>query len=63
MSPDVKMLMQLKHTWLIRKAEERGLSVTGTKRMLAGRIAKYESDKAAHEWRVIADGGRNHEQA
>ena len=57
MNPAIKVLMKLTKNQLLYKAREyRLVGAEHNKTALAKAIAKYESDKFEHDWKVISRG-------
>ena len=54
MSPDLRLLMRLRHYMLVIKATNYNLITTGRKIELAKRIAEYESKQSKKDWDAIS---------
>lgn len=55
LSPGVKLLLRLKRDWLVFKANEMGISPTGTKQQLAIRINQAEDEINSKYWDAISN--------
>lgn len=58
-NPEVKILLNLKKDFIIKKAEELGLSTLGNKLVLARRVAQKQQEECIRCWKAISNGRQN----